>query len=120
MTIARSLKAALAASVCLPLQALAQSNDGFDLSDKPADTALAPQPTNWITLGSQYNSDRSYYLNRFTGAVNPGFYGLGDFHIAERDAWDSEPDSKSRCHPIIPGDPTNEQESQREHEPGLG
>ena len=90
MTIARSLKAALAASVCLlPLQALAQTNDSFDVGDKPASAMANPPPTNWITVGGQYNSDRSYYLNRFTGAVDPGFYGIGDFHLGERDAWDS-------------------------------
>ena len=90
MTIVRSLKAALAASVCLlPLQALAQSDDSFDIGDKPASAAQAPQPTNWVTLGGQYNTSGSDYLNRFTGAASPGFYGLGDFHLAGRDAWDS-------------------------------
>jgi MtrB/PioB family decaheme-associated outer membrane protein len=90
VTIARSLKAALAASVCLlPLQALAQTDDSFDVGEKPASALANPPPTNWITLGGQYNSDRSYYLNRFTGAVNPGFYGVGDFHVGGRDAWDS-------------------------------
>jgi MtrB/PioB family decaheme-associated outer membrane protein len=90
MTIARSLKAGLAASVCLlPLQALAQSDDSFDVGDKPASAMANPPPTNWITVGGQYNSNRSYYLNRFTGAVDPGFYGIGDFHVGERDAWDS-------------------------------
>ncbi|HBK05295.1 MAG TPA: hypothetical protein DDZ81_05455 [Acetobacteraceae bacterium] len=90
MTIVRSLRAALGASVCLlPLQALAQSDD-FDLGDKPPASAAATQPpSNWIDIGGQYNSNRSYYLNRFTGAVNPGFYGIGDFHVADRDAWDS-------------------------------
>jgi MtrB/PioB family decaheme-associated outer membrane protein len=90
MTTVRSLRAALAASVCLlPLQALAQSDDSLNIGNKPASAAQAPEPTNWITLGGQYNSGGSDYLNRFTGASSPGFYGLGDFHVAGRDAWDS-------------------------------
>lgn len=89
MTIVRSLKAVLAASVCLlPLQALAQSDD-FDVGDKPASAAATPPPTNWITVGGQYDSNRSYYLGRYTGAVDPGFYGIGDLHLGQRDAWDS-------------------------------
>ncbi|MEA2737716.1 MAG: hypothetical protein QOH05_1023, partial [Acetobacteraceae bacterium] len=51
--------------------------------------AQTPAATNWIDFGGQYNSSRSYYLNRFNGAVNPGFYGIGDFHLGGRDAWDS-------------------------------
>jgi MtrB/PioB family decaheme-associated outer membrane protein len=81
--IARSLKAALAAGVCLlPLQALAQNSDG----------ATPPQSapgSNWVTLGSQYDSGPSLYLGRYSGTVRPGFYGLGDFHIGQRDPWDS-------------------------------
>ena len=86
-----SLKAALAASVCLlPLQALAQSDDGFDIGEKPAAAAAPATPSNnWVSLGAQYNSGGSDYINRFTGAVHPGFYGLGDFHYGQRDAWDS-------------------------------
>ena len=92
MTIARSLKAVLAASVCLlPLQALAQSNDSFDVGDKPPVTATPPAPPqNWITLGGQYQTAGSDYLNRYSGAVNPGFYGLGDFHLGARDSWDTD------------------------------
>jgi MtrB/PioB family decaheme-associated outer membrane protein len=90
MTIVRCLKAALAASPCLlPLPALAQDDNGFDIGDKPASMAQTPAATNWIDFGGQYNSSRSYYLNRFNGAVNPGFYGIGDFHLGGRDAWDS-------------------------------
>jgi MtrB/PioB family decaheme-associated outer membrane protein len=101
MTRMLSLKAAFAASVCLlPLQAFAQS----DTAGAPAPTTAAPPPTaaapppttaapgplnNWVTLGAQYDSGRSYYLGRYSGAVNPGFYGLGDFHLGQRDAWDS-------------------------------
>ena len=89
MTKARSLKAALAASVCLlPLQAVAQSND-FDISDKPASQAQTAEPNNWITLDGQYRSNRSSYLSRYTGATDPGFFGLGSLHLGERDAWDS-------------------------------
>ncbi len=89
MTLVRSLKAALAASVCLlPLEALAQSND-FDLGEKPASATQTPQPTNWITIGTQYNSNGSWYLNQYSGTENPGFYGIGDFHLGQRDAWDS-------------------------------
>jgi len=76
--------------VCLlPLQAFAQSDDGFDVSDKPAAAAPAPVLSNYIDLGAQYNSSRSYYLGRFTGAVDPGFNGIGDFHYGQKDAWDS-------------------------------
>ncbi len=90
MTFVTSIRTALAAGVCLlPLQALAQSDDGFDVGDKPASAAAATPPTNWVTLGGQYDSSRGTYLNRFTGAANPGFYGLGDFHVGRRDAWDS-------------------------------
>jgi len=90
MTRMLSYKAALAASVCLlPLQAFAQSDTGFDVGDKPAATAAPPVFNNWVTLGGQYNSSRSYYLGRYSGAVDPGFYGLGDFHYLYRDPWDS-------------------------------
>jgi MtrB/PioB family decaheme-associated outer membrane protein len=91
MNIKRSLKATLAASVCLlPLQALAQSSDSdaFDVSDKPA-AAAAPAPTNWISIGGDYQSTRSDYFNRFRGGVNPGLHGLWDFQARGRDAWDS-------------------------------
>jgi MtrB/PioB family decaheme-associated outer membrane protein len=90
MTRMLSYKAALAASVCLlPLQAFAQSDTGFDVGETPAATAAPPVTNNWVTLGGQYNSGGSAYLGRFTGAVNPGFYGLGDFHYLYRDPWDS-------------------------------
>lgn len=92
MTIARSLKALLAASVCLlPLQALAQSDDdtGFDVGEKQAAVVPPSEPDNWVQIGAQYDSNRSYYLGRFSGAENPGFYGAGDFHLGGRDAWDS-------------------------------
>ena len=90
MTRMLSYKAALAASVCLlPLQAFAQSDTGFDVGATPAATAAPPVTNNWITLGGQYNSSGSTYLGRFSGAVSPGFYGLGDFHYLYRDPWDS-------------------------------
>jgi MtrB/PioB family decaheme-associated outer membrane protein len=84
-----SLKTALAAGVCLiPLQAYAQSSP--DVIDKPPEAAAgAPASNNWILLGGQYDSGRSDYLGRFSGAVDPGFYGIGDFHYGVRDAWDS-------------------------------
>lgn len=92
MTLVKSIRAALATGVCLlPLQALAQSDDNFDLGDQPASAAAAQAaaPKNWISIGAQYNTGRSTYLNRFTGASDPGWYGLGDFHYGQRDAWDS-------------------------------
>ena len=90
MTRITPLRIVRVAVVCLlPLPALAQSDSGFDIGEKPEAAALAPPPTNWVTIGSQYQSDGSYYLGRFSGAVAPGFYGLGDFHLGQRDAWDS-------------------------------
>ena len=90
MTKARSLKAILAASVCLlPLQAIAQSSGDFDLAEKPPGETQAAAPGNWITIDGQYRSNRSSYLSRFTGATDPGFFGLGSFHLGDRDAWDS-------------------------------
>jgi len=90
MNIARSLKATLAASVCLlPLQALAQSNDAYGGVGKPAAASQSEPADNWISIGAQYRSDRSFYLGRFSGAVDRGFYGLGDFQFRGRDAWDS-------------------------------
>jgi MtrB/PioB family decaheme-associated outer membrane protein len=81
MTIVRSLKAVMAASACLlPLQAMAQNTDS---------AGAQPPGNNWISIGGQYNSGGSDYLNRFTGPSSPGFYGLGDFHLGGRDAWDS-------------------------------
>ena len=50
---ARSLKAILAASVCLlPFQALAEGNDDFDVAEKPASAAQAEAPKNWIIFFS--------------------------------------------------------------------
>ena len=91
MLFARSLKAALAMSVCLlPLQAMAQSDDNsFDVGEKKVQAGPPPQPENWIQIGGQYNSARSFYLGRFTGTQDSGLYGLGDFHLGGRDAWDS-------------------------------
>jgi MtrB/PioB family decaheme-associated outer membrane protein len=90
MTRITPLRIVRVAVVCLlPLPALAQSDSGFDIGEKPEAAVLAPPPTNWVTIGSQYQSDGSYYLGRFSGAVAPGFYGLGDFHLGQRDAWDS-------------------------------
>ncbi len=90
MKLLRSLKAALAASVCLlPLQAVAQGSDSFEIGDKPAEAAPAPVKNNWISIGGQYQSQGSYYFGRYTGATHPGFYGLGDFHLGGRDPWDS-------------------------------
>lgn len=80
MTLMRSLKAALAASVCLlPLQAMAQN----------AANNAAPVGDNWFTVGGQYQSSGSDYFGRFTGQTHPGFYGLGDFHLNYRDPWNS-------------------------------
>jgi len=94
MTRIVSLRSALAASVCLlPLQAFAQSNDNaFDVEAKPTTSAAATQaaqPNNWVDLGAQYQSGKSYFLNRYTGGVDKGLYGLGDFQIQGRDPWDS-------------------------------
>jgi len=84
MNLMRSLKAALAAGVCLlPLQALAQSTQAA------AAAGPAAPGDNWITVGGQYQSSGSDYFGRFTGQNHPGFYGLGDFHLDFRDPWDS-------------------------------
>jgi len=94
MHIARSLKAALTASVCLlPMQAAlaqssAQNSDG-NAAAKPAASSQSEPGSNWITVGAQYDSGPSFYFGRYTGTVNPGFYGLGDLHYAKRDPWDS-------------------------------
>ena len=71
MKFGRSLKAALAASVCLlPLQAAAQSLGSAPSQDKPAATAAPAAPgDNWISIGAQYQSGRSYYFGRYNGAV---------------------------------------------------
>ncbi len=83
------LKVALAAGVCLlPVRALAQ-DDAFSVDDKPAIDALTPPPTNYIDLGGQYKTSRSYFLGRYDGAVDPGFSALGGLHYVKRDAWDS-------------------------------
>lgn len=91
MTRMSSLKAALAASVCLlPLQVMAQNAAAPAAPAAPATPAITMPPSdNWILGGAQYNSGPSYYINRFSGAVSPGFYGLGAFNYGQRDAWDS-------------------------------
>ena len=91
MTRMFSFKAALAASVCLlPLQAIAQSTgDSGNTGASAAPTIVMPPSNNWILGGMQYNSGATPYLNRFTGATSPGFYGLGGFNYGHRDAWDS-------------------------------
>ena len=83
------LKVALAAGVCLlPLRAQAQ-DDEFNVDDKPAAETQTPQPANYIDLGGQYKSSRSYFLGRYNGAVDPGVSPLGGLHYSKRDAWDS-------------------------------
>jgi len=86
-----SFKAALAASVCLlPLPALAQSDDSFDIADKPAAVAAPVQTSdNWINLGAQYQSGKSWFLNRYSGTQDKGLHGLADFQYRGRDPWDS-------------------------------
>ncbi len=85
-----SFRAILGAGVCLlPLTAFAQSDSGFDVDEKSAATAALPASNNWIELGGQYNSARSYYLGRYNGVVDPGFSGLAGLHYSDRDAWDS-------------------------------
>lgn len=90
MTRTSSLRAALFASVCLlPLQVLAQTQgSSANATGTPVTTTDEPSG-NWITIGGQYNSNGSDYLNRFNGNTHPGFYGLGDFHVGQHDAWDS-------------------------------
>jgi MtrB/PioB family decaheme-associated outer membrane protein len=90
MTRMFSLRAALFASVCLlPLQVLAQTQ-GSSANATGTPVTTSDQPAgNWITIGGQYNSNGSDYLNRFNGNTHPGFYGLGDFHVGQHDAWDS-------------------------------
>ena len=89
MKIARSLKATLAASVCLlPLQAFAQIDGSFHVGE-PAAAPAASEPGNWIQIGGQYENNRGYYLDRYRGAPDPGFKGLLDFQLRGRDPWDS-------------------------------
>lgn len=85
-----SLRAALFASVCLlPLHAFAQAQ-GASANATGSPVTTSDQPSgNWVTIGGQYNSNGSDYLNRFNGNTHPGFYGIGDFHVGQRDAWDS-------------------------------
>ncbi len=91
MNFTRSLRATLAAGVCLlPLQSVAAgSDDSFDVGDKPAAATAAPTSSNWIEVGGVYRSNRSDYFGRFSGAVDPGFGGLGNFQFRGRDPWDS-------------------------------
>ena len=71
-----------------PSQAYAQ--DSFEIGASPASSApVMPPLTNWVTVGGQYNTSGSSYLGRFNGEVNPGFYGIGDFHYGYRDPWNS-------------------------------
>jgi MtrB/PioB family decaheme-associated outer membrane protein len=89
MTGTRAFMHIVAAGLCASsLAGAAARADDFDIGEKPA-ASLEPGPTNWITLGAQYQSGPSDYLNRYTGAVSPGFYGLGEFHYLDRDPWDS-------------------------------
>jgi len=84
------LKAALAASVCLlPFAAVAQSDDSFDVGDKPTPAEVAPPSNNYIDLGAEYQSTRSAYINRFHGPTDPGLSALGGLHYGQRDPWDS-------------------------------
>lgn len=85
-----SFRALLGASVCLlPLLPLAAFADDFDVGAKQ-DVAAAPLPSqNWITVGGQYSSGRSDYLNRFNGTEAPGWNAIGAFNYLSRDAWDS-------------------------------
>ena len=82
-----SFRALLGASVCLlPLAAFA---DDFDVSDAPVEAAAAAPSQNWVTIGGQYSSGRSDYLNRFSGTEAPGWNAIGGFNYVSRDAWDS-------------------------------
>jgi MtrB/PioB family decaheme-associated outer membrane protein len=108
MTFARSLKATVAIACLLPMPVFAQSGGTAAPAATPAATAATPpaptpppapppvatafplsQGTNWVTLGGQYDSSGASYLGRYTGVNHPGFYGIGDFHLGGRDAWDS-------------------------------
>ena len=85
-----SFRTLLGASVCLlPLLSVAALADDFDVSDAPAETAAVPPSQNWITIGGQYSSGRSDYINRFSAAQSPGFQGLGGLSYSSGDAWDS-------------------------------
>jgi len=94
MKIARSLKATLAASVCLlPLQAYAQSDTGNKPAATPAanpidNWKIAPGD-NWVEIGGEYQNNRGYYLDRYRGRPDPGFTGNLDLRIRGRDPWDS-------------------------------
>ena len=90
MTRKLSIKVLALCSVCLvPFQALAQEKSDFDVDDKPPAIETKPVSTNSVSIGTMYQSGRSAYLGRFTGMNHPGFYGSGDFHYFEKDAWDS-------------------------------
>jgi MtrB/PioB family decaheme-associated outer membrane protein len=86
-----SFRALLGASVCLlPLLPVAAfAADDFDVEEKPAEAAAPPPSQNWITIGGQYNSGRSDYVNRFNGTEGPGGTAIGELHYGTRDAWDS-------------------------------
>jgi len=90
MTRMSSLQATLIMSVCLlPLHAFAQAQ-GSSANATGSPVTTSDQPSgNWVTVGGQYNSNGSDYLNRFNGNTHPGFYGIGDFHVGQHDAWDS-------------------------------
>ena len=90
MTRTSSLRTAFIVTVCLvPLHAFAQAQ-GSSANATGSPVTTTDQPSgNWVTIGGQYNSNGSYYLNRFNGNTHPGFYGIGDFHVGQRDAWDS-------------------------------
>lgn len=90
MRIMRSLKASLAATVCLlPLQVLAQTPGSLPGSTPLPAPGADPAGNNWITVGGQYQSDKSYYFGRYTGTKDRGGYFLGDMRVDWHDAWDS-------------------------------
>ena len=84
----KSLVAAAAASLLLlPLDARAEGE--YELPDAPEKADQEPVYHNSITFGGIYQSSGSAYYGQWNGRINPGFYGLGDFSLGSRDAWDS-------------------------------
>jgi MtrB/PioB family decaheme-associated outer membrane protein len=92
--IARSIAASMLAATLASGSALAQ--DEFSLEgDEPAKNteALYEEQTeikSWIEAGLGYVSDDSFRFGRYTGLEEDGVFGVLNFDIFKRGAWDSD------------------------------